>query len=104
MDAATALLVNAVFNMVAPFLLERGKFSKAFPFMQPYAPVLNNVTSFVVALLASGGITYTWDPTAGRLILDGLLADRVAKAAIGAVIGFLIQKALYKGAIDPRPR
>lgn len=99
MDTFIAMLANTLFNLVAPFLLEKGKFSAKFPFMQPVAPWLNQATSFVVALLAAGGISYTFDPAAGTLLVNGLIADQVLKAFIIAAIGFLIQKAAYKRAI-----
>ncbi|CAB4177288.1 hypothetical protein UFOVP998_4 [uncultured Caudovirales phage] len=100
MDTLLAMLTTTVFNLIAPFVLEKGKWAKSFPFMQPFAPWLNQATSFVVALLAAGGISYTFDPAAGTLLVSGLIADKVLKALIIAVVGFLIQKVAYKRAIE----
>jgi hypothetical protein len=93
------MVATAIYNFVVPFLLEKGKFSAKFPFMQPYAGVLNNVTSFVVALLGAAGITFAVNAQAHQLVVTWPDPEQAAKALLVAGIGYLIQKFAYKRAI-----
>jgi hypothetical protein len=94
-----AMLIAFIVNAVAPFLLEKGKFAKFFPFMQPIAPVLNSVTSFVVALATQIGVAYQFDPAAHTLLISGLDPLAILRALVGAGVGFLVQKFVYKVAV-----
>jgi len=92
-------IATAIYNIIAPFLLEKGKWSRRFPFMQPFGPVLNNVTSFVVAFLGAAGITYAVDADTRTFTLTWPEQADAIKALIAAGIGYLIQKFAYKRAI-----
>lgn len=92
-------IANLLYNLVAPFLLEKGKWSKRFPMMQPYAPVLNNLTSFGVALLGAAGITFAVNAPAHQLVVTWPDPEQALKALIVAAVGYLIQKFAYKRAI-----
>jgi hypothetical protein len=93
------MIATAIYNLIAPFLLEKGKWSRLFPFMSPFSAVLNNATSFVVAFLGAAGITYAVDVNAHTFTLTWPDPEQVIKALIIAAVGYLIQKVAYKRAI-----
>lgn len=93
------MIATAIYNLIAPFLLEKGKWSRAFPFMQPFAGVLNNVTSFVVAFAGSVGVTYAVDAAHRTVTIGWPEPAQAVKALIVAVVGYLIQKFAYTRAI-----
>lgn len=93
------MIATAIYNLIAPFLLEKGKWSRLFPFMQPLAGVLNNVTSFLVAFIGAAGITYAVDVDAHTFTLTWPDPEQAIKALLIAGVGYLIQKAAYKRAI-----
>ena len=101
MDSVLITMVaTAIYNLAAPFLLEKGKWSRFFPFMQPLAGLLNNVTSFLVAFLGAAGITYAVDTNAHTFLLHWPDGQQALKALIVAAVGYLIQKFAYKRAIQ----
>lgn len=92
------MLVTAIYNGIAPFLLEIGKRSNNFPFMEPMKGVRNNLTSLMVAAAGALGINYTLDLHAHTFMFQWPDTDVMVKSAIGAGVGYLLQKFFYQRA------
>lgn len=93
MDGLLMLLVSAV----TPWVLERLKSARWFPFMHPVAPVLNRLTPIVLAALVASGITYSFD--GGTLTISGLLPDQIVRGLLLWLVGAGTQHLAYQRAI-----
>lgn len=99
MDALLVLLIS----VLTPWVLERLKYSRWFPFMQPFAPVLNRLTPLVVAAITAAGVTVGFDQGSGVLTVGGLVPSDVIRGLLLWGAGALTQQVSYKRAIEVRP-
>lgn len=95
MDGLLVILISAI----TPWIMERLKFSKYFPFMQPFAPVLNRLTPLVVAAITAAGVTVGFDQAGGVLTVSGLVPSDVIRGLILWGAGALTQQVSYTRAI-----
>lgn len=90
-------LLMIVISAVTPWLLERLKWQRWFPLMQPIAPVLNRVTPLILAAGVAAGITFNVD--ASGWTLSGPLPEDMLRGALLWVGGAVVQHASYHRAI-----
>ncbi len=62
---------------------------------------LNRILAIIVACLAGSGIYMTFDPSAGRAVIEGLTLVNAYHFIAHAVQQFALQHATYKGIIAP---
>ncbi len=90
-------LLLIVISSVTPWILERLKFQRWFPLMQPVAPVLNRITPIVLAGLVAVGVTVQFDK--GTLSVSGLMPDEIIRGLLLWVTGYVVQEVSYRRAI-----
>ena len=95
MDGLVMLLISAL----TPWLLERLKWARGFPLMQPMAPVLNRVTPLVLAAVIAAGVTFQFDQSSGVLLISGLVPSDMIRGVLLWVAGAGVQELSYQRAI-----
>jgi len=88
-------------SMIVVWLIEQAKKAAWLPWITKHGGAVNRVLSVVLGALATAGIIWTFDPTAGRLVVDGLTL------ANGATVLWIIlkqvtyQEGLYRILVKP---
>jgi len=86
---------------IAAALIEWLKKQSWFPFVNVDTSKLNRVFAAAVALLATVGITTTFDSEAGVLTLSGLTLGNIAQSVWIWITQYALQQGAYKGLIKP---
>jgi hypothetical protein len=94
--------LQLAFGAMAPFVLQWLKNAKWFPFLNQWSARWWKVlVSGIVALCTALGLSYSFDPVVGRLIIDGLTWTNVAHSLLAFALSFGAQQAMYSGVIKP---
>lgn len=96
MDGLLMLLISAL----TPWLLERLKWARWFPLMQPFAPVLNRVTPLALAAIVAAGVTFTVDSTGWTL--KGPLPEDMVRGVLLWLVGAAVQHFSYERGINAK--
>lgn len=91
------------FAGIVVYFLEKVKNSKLVPFIDKHTDTLTKIVAAIAAGLVSFGITYTWDPTVGRLTFEGLptSVDQGWSMFLSWFGQYWLQKAWYVLGIKP---
>jgi len=95
-------LVQIVFGYVMTFVLEGLKKARWFPVLTENS--LKGVKIAWAWLVAAGSalaVTFTFDPTLGRLTVDGLTWANVKGGLTAFIVSLIAQKITYKIAVKP---
>lgn len=92
MDGVTVLIVSALM----PWLLERLKWARWFPLMQPYATWLNRATPLAVAAMVAAGVTFSIDDAGWTL--KGPLPEDMVRGLLLWIVGAVTQHLTYERA------
>jgi hypothetical protein len=95
MDGLLMLFISAF----TPFLLEKLKWARWFPLMQPVAPVLNRLTPLVLSAIVAAGIVFNFNSVTGVLTISGLIPSDVIRGLLLWGGGALVQQLSYQRAI-----
>jgi hypothetical protein len=99
-DGVWMLFISAA----TPFILEKLKWQRWFPLMQPYASKLNRITPLVVSALVAAGITIDFDHVNGVLTIAGLIPGDIVRGLLLWGFGAITQHVSYERAIRPFPK
>lgn len=90
--------LQAFVGVLAAFILQWLKRQSWFPFLNTWSAKWWKVTvSALVAAASAVGITYSYDPTIGRLVVDGLTWASVWNGLLAFGVSFLSQHLAYEG-------
>jgi len=90
--------LQAFVGVLAAFILQWLKRQSWFPFLNTWSAKWWKVTvSALVAAASALGITYNYDPTIGRLVVDGLTWASVWNGLLAFGVSFLSQHLAYEG-------
>lgn len=90
--------LQAFVGLLAAFVLQWLKQQHWFPFLNTWsAKWWKIVVSAVVAAASALGISYSYDPTLGRLIIDGLTWSSIGHGLLAFGVSFLSQHLAYEG-------
>lgn len=84
MDPST-LAPAAIVQVIAVWVIQWLKGSKAFPFLSQYTPVLNRALAFIIAMVSAAGITWHYNATLGQVTIMGLTEQAIWTALAGLV-------------------
>jgi hypothetical protein len=93
-----------VISALTPFILEKLKWQRWFPLMQPYAAKVNRITPLIVSALVAAGITIDFDHVNGVLTIAGLIPSDIVRGLLLWTVGALTQHVSYERAIKPLPK
>jgi hypothetical protein len=65
---------------------------------------LQRVSGVLVATATAAGLNYTFDPVAGRLVIDGLTLTAALGVLKDTSWQFVVNQAMYHGLVKPAPR
>ena len=105
MDQGPALqgALQVIIGMLAPFLLQWLKNAKWFPFLNHWSSTTWKYTvSIIVALGTALGLSWSFDPAIGRLIIDGLTMTNIYHSLLAFALSFGTQQAMYLGVVKPK--
>ena len=91
MDGILMLLIS----VISPWVLEKLKWARWFPLMQPVAPFLNRATPLMLSALIAAGVTIQFDQTAGVLMVSGLIPSDVIRGLLLWGVGATTQHLTY---------
>jgi hypothetical protein len=84
MDPST-LAPAAIVQVIAVWLIQKLKTSKAFPWLSQYTPIANRIIAVVIAMVSAAGITWHYNATLGQLTVMGLTEQAIWTALAGLV-------------------
>jgi hypothetical protein len=88
-------------SMIVVYILEKLKSASWFPWIQKNGGNLNRIISVLLGTLASAGVIWTFDPTAGRLVVDGLTIANIATVLWIIMKQVAFQEGMYQGLVKP---
>jgi hypothetical protein len=92
--------VQVVFAALTSFVLQWLKNQKWFPFLNAWSATWWKYTvSAIVAAAVAAGISFQFDPTIGRLIIDGLTWAAIGHALLAFCVSFATQHLSYEGMV-----
>lgn len=90
--------LQAFVGVLAAFVLQWLKRQSWFPFLNTWSAKWWKITvSAIVAAASALGITYSYDPTIGRLVVDGLTWASIWHGLLAFGVSFLSQHLAYEG-------
>lgn len=90
--------LQAFVGVLAAFALQWLKRQRWFPFLNAWSAKWWKITvSAIVAAASALGITYSYDPTIGRLVVDGLTWASIWNGLLAFGVSFLSQHLAYEG-------
>ena len=88
-------------SMIVVWLIEQAKKAAWLPWITKHGGAVNRVLSVLLGSLAAAGIIWTFDPTAGRLIIDGLTLANGASVLWIILKQIAFQEGIYRGLVKP---
>ena len=87
---------------VAVYAIEHAKSSGLVPWMTADTKTLNRLVNLITAFITSIGIGYTYDATAGTLVVSGLTLSSLALGLWELTKQYVVQQVLYDTVIQRR--
>src|SRR5438445_27836 len=87
-------------SAVSVFVLQLIKKSKAIPWISSETPKLNRAIALILAGITALGIHYTYDATAGTLVISGLTLGGVLHASWHYLQSIAVQEGFYQAAVN----
>ena len=94
------VIVSLAVSTLVPWVLERLKWARWFPLIQPFAPALNRGFAWAVATTTALGIAVSFNAADGVLTITGLVPADILRVVFQAAGNFLVQEVVYRKAID----
>lgn len=88
-------------SMIVVWLVEMMKKASWLPWITKHGGAVNRVLSVMLGGLASVGIIWTFDPEAGRLVIDGLTLANGAAVLWIIMKQVAFQEGIYRGLVKP---
>ena len=96
-------IVQIVVAYVMSFVLERLKGASWFPWLTDNSlHAIKVAWSWLIAACSAVAVTWSFDPTLGRLTIDGLTAANIKGGLTAFLVSLIAQKITYRVAIQPK--
>lgn len=97
-------VIQVVLGYIMAFVLEKLKGTSWFPWLTEDSVHAAKVGwSWLVAAGSALAVTFSFDPTLGRLTVDGLTAANIKGGFTAFLVSLVAQKITYRVAIQPKP-
>lgn len=96
--------LQLIIASISAFVIEHLKKAAWFPWLTEYEDGFNRFVAIAVAVCASIGIAFTYDATAGTLLITGLTWESVQAVGWTSVKQWVLQQLVYKGVVKPDTR
>ena len=102
METGAELTTHLTLSVMVAYFIESLKKSSRIGWINQHTKGLNRVLSLVLAFATSVGITYSFDPTVGTLVIDGLTWAAITTTAWETLKQYVNQQLVYAVAIEKR--
>lgn len=88
-------------SMIVVWILQQLKKAAWLPWLTQHTDILNRLLSVLLGSIAAAGIVWTFDPTAGTLVVHGLTLANGASFLWIVLKQVAFQEGVYKGLVKP---